>query len=1014
MKKLGLLLLLTILAIQMGFAAPRSYRQARAIALQKAASLGISNPNAALSKQSPGAEDVDGKAYYLFDNGGDKGFVIVSGDDRLPDVLGYATEGSLSDGEMPIQLKALLDVFEKQFADMADDDAKMESATAERKALAESSAAANVSVEPLLGNIAWYQGTPYNNLCPQIDDSKAVTGCVATAMAQVIRYYQSPTKLQNDIPGYTTTIGSLSLSEISASSTTYDYEKMLEQYESGNYSDEEANAVATLMYHCGCAVQMEYGVSESSAITRSTSHVLGAYFGYDTSTLAFVDRCDYSLAEWCSIIDHELTNNRPIIYDGRTLDNAGHAFVCDGANGNGFYHINWGWSGYCNGYFDISLLNSKDPESTTGAGEYNTGMGMTIGIKPSGDSGEAPIAKAKDLYASVNSVNLASPDRSDTGNINVNPSFRIHNFSYEAFNGWVALAVKKNTEYELISGKIDISLNAFTIQGTYYYKDVYWDFNYNFPIGTTKVFVVCGSGEDIKSICGGYGGKPYFYVTANETTATISNGYSLSAELSADVTIYNGMDNKLSLTVTNSGIQEYLDVVKVYVSDTETKPSEASSTLYLAVPADNGTTTRDVTVNPTEVGNIYVWVDDVNGNPLISAQPFTVEQSTEPVLTLVSVETNAVDWGYELNNAIYEGQKVLASKTYDDVATFRFKIKNTGGATNCKCLMQCMDISLTGIPKTLIETKRIESNATETFVISVSPNDINSRFIFGAIYLVSETNVVSSPTSSEALSELSLPIIGEDGNLTGYGYVFSQKNCSALYVPETTPLTTNPDNNSTYWATYSNQSSDTEIGVPTGRSMTLYNATVSGGHLTLTPRTGDYAHKVAKGEAVLIKTDGESVKVDNLGGVSGMLQDTNNELIATGISEEILNAGEGYVFYRLAYKNASKTDLGFYLSVVNDGTTTRDGSRIKTTPGKGYLKVEKSDATEGSASSPAAAFLLGGGGGDNTTDIECITVTENKTSEDSADDRMFNLQGQQVKKPTKGIYIKNNKKVVIK
>ena len=119
------------------------------------------------------------------------------------------------------------------------------------------------------------------------------------------------------------------------------------------------------------------------------------------------------------------------------------------------------------------------------------------------------------------------------------------------------------------------------------------------------------------------------------------------------------------------------------------------------------------------------------------------------------------------------------------------------------------------------------------------------------------------------------------------------------------------------------------------------------------------------------------------------------------------------MFYRLAYKNSeSKTGLGFYLSVVNDGsTTTRDGSRIRTTPGKGYLKVANSASTEGSESSP---FLLEGGGGDNTTDIECITVTEDNTSEDSADERVFNLQGQQVKKPVKGIYIKNNKKVVIK
>ena len=144
----------------------------------------------------------------------------------------------------------------------------------------------------------------------------------------------------------------------------------------------------------------------------------------------------------------------------------------------------------------------------------------------------------------------------------------------------------------------------------------------------------------------------------------------------------------------------------------------------------------------------------------------------------------------------------------------------------------------------------------------------------------------------------------------------------------------------------------------------------------------------------------------------GWSEDTGNELIATGDTEEILTAQEGYVFYRLAYKNSeSNTGLGFYLSVVNDGsTTTRDGSRIRTTPGKGYLNVAKSAATEGSESMPASAFLLG----DNTTDIECITVTEDHTSEDSADERVFNLQGRQVKNPVKGIYIKNNKKVVIK
>ncbi|MGM9716746.1 MAG: C10 family peptidase [Prevotella sp.] len=1026
MKRLGLLLLLTILAFHMGFAAPRSYKQARTIALQKAASLGINNPRAALSKQSPGGtEEQEGKAYYLFDNGDNKGFVIVSGDDKLPEVIGYATSGSLSEQEMPVQLKSLLEAFEKQYKEMSGDDARLESAMAERNALAESSAAANVTVTPLLGNIEWNQLTPYNNLCPTFTNGQAVTGCVATAMAQVIRYYQYPTQLQKDIPAYTSKSGFTS-SEITASSRTYDYEKMLGQYVSGNYSDEQANAVATLMYHCGCAVQMEYGVDGSSAITRSTAHVLGAYFGYDTSTLAFVDRGDYSLAEWCSIIDHELTNNRPIIYEGNTLSNAGHAFVCDGANGYGFYHINWGWGGYCNGYFDISLLNSKESESTTGAGEYNIGMGMTIGIKPSTQTGTAPIAKAKDIHASIISVSLASSDGSNTGELSGNTSFNIYNMSFNAFNGWVALAVEDKSGYKLVSDKISITgLNPYSIQGIYYFNKYSSIFNYNFPNGTTKVFVVYGSGEDIESVCGGgYDGKPYFYVTSDGTTASVSfNAFSLSATLSNEATIYNGMNNNLSLTVTNNGVQEYLDKVKVYVSSTETKPEEASNTLYLTVPANGGTATRDVTVCPTEAGNMYVWVDDVNGNSLLSAQQFTVAQKTAPVLTLVSVETNAVADLYETNRAYVKSSDgneyyVKAPKTYDDEATFTFKVKNTGGATDSKWFVRFQDINDPTHYKDVIVEKRIEPNSIETIEASVSPADIgNSRFIYGEVYVNTDgTNTFSTPTCSESLDIFRLPIIDANGVATEYHYVINLKNCSAVYVPETTTLPTYKDNGSTYWATYSCQSSDTEIGVPTGRSVTLYNSTVSGGHLTLTPRTGDYAHKVAKGEAVLIKTDGESVKVDNLGGATSMSADTGNELIATGDTEEILTAEVGYLFYRLAYKNSeSKTGLGFYLSVVNDGsTTTRDGSRIRTTPGKGYLKVANSASTEGSESSPASAFLLEGGGGDNTTDIECITVTEDNTSEDSADERVFNLQGQQVKKPVKGIYIKNNKKVVIK
>ncbi len=1004
MRKNIFVLLLSILAFQICLAAPRSYKQARAIALQKAAALGVVNPKASLSKQSPGgAEETDGKAFYLFNNGGNKGFVIVSGDDRLPEVIGYATSGTMAEDNMPIQLKSLLDAFEKQYGEMAGDDTRLESAMAERMALAESSAAANVSVMPLLGDIEWDQGTPYNNLCPTFTNGQAVTGCVATAMAQVIRYYRYPTQLQNNIPSYTSKSGFTS-SEITASSTTYDYNKMLGQYVSGNYSDEQASAVATLMLHCGCAVQMEYGVAGSYAITSSTSHVLGAYFAYDKSTLAFVDRCDYSLEEWCSIIDHELSHNRPIIYEGRTLSNEGHAFVCDGANGDGFYHINWGWSGSGNGYFDISLLNPFDAESTTGAGGHNIGMGMTIGIKPSTEEGTAPIAKAKGLNAHVKSVDM------ENSTVNVD----VYNMSYNDFTGWVALAVKEGTGHKLISGKTTfLKFSAQAINGAFNINSSSLTFNHSFPVGTTKVYMVYGSGETVIDECGGKYGKPHFYVTSDGTTAQISNGYSLSATLSNEATIYNGMNNNLSLTVTNNGVQEYLDIVKVYVSSTETKPEEASSTLYLAVPANGGTATRDVTVCPTEAGNMYVWVDDVYRNSLLSAKQFTVAQKTAPVLTLVSVETNAVADLYETNRAYINDKGtsyyVKAPKTYDDVATFTFTVKNTGGTAECQWKMLCYDINLevnTAISK--VETRRIEAGATETFTISASPNTIGKRFIMGSIEVKINDKFVA-PNSSETLSQLILYKIDNENS-----YFSLPKNCFAVYVPETTPLTTYTDNGSTYWATYSNQTADTELGVETGRELTLYNVTVSNGQMALTPRTGDYAYKVAKGEAVLMKTDGENVKVEEIGTKNGLAIQGSNDLKATPAENKSIQATDGKIFYRLTYSNMdSKKDLGFYKAVATvGGTTHTDGSWINATPNKGYLYISKTAATGVNASSPTRGFIFDGD--DTTTAIDDISVTDGDMGGDNGNEPLFNLQGQKVKNVGKGVYVKKNKKVIIK
>ena len=223
------------------------------------------------------------------------------------------------------------------------------------------------------------------------------------------------------------------------------------------------------------------------------------------------------------------------------------------------------------------------------------------------------------------------------------------------------------------------------------------------------------------------------------------------------------------------------------------------------------------------------------------------------------------------------------------------------------------------------------------------------------------------------------------------------------------------NNNDTYWATFSNLNSDATLLVPSPRNLTVYNATVSNGKMTLKMRTDS---QVAKEEGVLLKTDGEYVnaKANATDGLTAVDYAYNN-LVETPATEKTINAETGYKLYRLTYNNSTaKTGLGFYLGVVKDenGTVIKDGSQLKATPGKAYLNVSTDAATTPTAAAPARGFVFPGD--DETTGIGEIVIEGNAgiSGSANADGRIYNLQGQQVTAPVKGLYIKNNKKVVIK
>lgn len=321
---------------------------------------------------------------YAVTMGSEQGFVLVSGDDRFRSVLGYSDSGSFDAAAMPENMKSWLQGYVEEMKHL-DAIGYQPSASTSRRA-----GGLKAPIAPLIQTI-WGQSEPYNNACPVFfDGERSVTGCVATAMAQVMYYTATvsgnkPQEVVADIPGYDcdtywSGYGRLNVGGVFAG-TSLDWDAMADVT-----TAEGAAAVATLMMCCGKSVEMDYSSNESGADSEMVPVALKKYFGYD-STTRYVSRSSYSLAEWTELIYSELEAARPVIYGGQS-SGGGHEFVVDGYDGDEMFHVNWGWSGSSDSYFALSVMNPGD-NSGIGASTSNDGYSYnqdaTIGIQIGSD-----------------------------------------------------------------------------------------------------------------------------------------------------------------------------------------------------------------------------------------------------------------------------------------------------------------------------------------------------------------------------------------------------------------------------------------------------------------------------------------------------------------------------------------------------------------------------------------------------------------------------------------------------
>lgn len=329
-------------------------------------------------------------AAYVFNASGKNGFMILSADDVAYPVLGYSDSGSFDPNNIPDQMQWWLSEY-----------ARMIEWASEKGFSSAKAPTADPSWQKInpLCTTKWDQGSPYNNECPtdKRTSKKCVTGCVATSMAQAIKYFNYPTSGQGTVSYYPSNVGKTLTLDFST--ITFDWSNMLDVYARGSYNDTQATAVATLMMACGYAVEMNYGSDSSGASGRDIASALRTYFNYDKNCRTEY-RMMYSMSDWTSKVYNNIANIGPVIINGSDPGDAGHSFIVDGYDGNGYFHLNWGWGGVSDGYFTLDALN---PDSM-GIGGYGSGFNYSqnaiFGIQP--PSGEPEIPEIPNLVQSGN------------------------------------------------------------------------------------------------------------------------------------------------------------------------------------------------------------------------------------------------------------------------------------------------------------------------------------------------------------------------------------------------------------------------------------------------------------------------------------------------------------------------------------------------------------------------------------------------------------------------------------
>lgn len=319
-------------------------------------------------------------SFYLFENPSG-GWMILSAEDRTAPVLAYSDEGSFDFRNLAPNTRFWLSKLDNDIKFLRKTNGTADAVI--KKQWEEAGIRTKASGEgKLLETALWNQGQPYNNLCPVVARYQSPSGCVATAMAIILRYHKWPEHGTGTLPTYVTETSRVTIPGYSIDSHNYNWDNMPLEYTEAATALQQKE-VAQLMYDCGVMVRMDYAGTSSSAYSKDVIPALSKHMSYSASARELY-QTHYSVMEWFRMITEEIDGGCPILYGGSDIEKQeGHQFVCDGYDSNGFIHINWGWSGLANGYYSITYLGDKDKEKVNHV--FNYDASAIFGLKPDKD-----------------------------------------------------------------------------------------------------------------------------------------------------------------------------------------------------------------------------------------------------------------------------------------------------------------------------------------------------------------------------------------------------------------------------------------------------------------------------------------------------------------------------------------------------------------------------------------------------------------------------------------------------